>query len=330
MTKLTGSLPEVISSLRVDVNEHLASLVTEVEPSALYDPVRYVLAGGGKRLRPIILLLTADGFGVTEKEALPAALAVEVFHNFTLVHDDIMDHSVERRGRPTVHTRWNQDVAILAGDYLLSLAYTQLSRSHPEILQPMTAVFGEMVKDLCEGQTLDKEFETRRDISVDDYLRMIDAKTGALLRACLELGGVLGRATADERRLLRQAGISVGRAFQIRDDLLDVIAEDDRWGKKVGGDLVEGKRTYLLLRCLELPEGDDRSWFERIVENDGLEEHLIPEARTRMIEAGVIEDAGKQIEHYTRMAEQQLNALSARRSLNTLSALLSGMMDRVH
>ena len=245
-----------IGVLRRRVDDRLSDLIVKSDPGDLYEPARYVLAGGGKRLRPIILLLAAEGFGVEEEVAFPAALAVEVFHNFTLVHDDIMDHSDERRGRPTVHTRWSEDVAILAGDYLMALSYRLLSESPAPVLPEMLSVYHEMVAELCEGQTLDKVFEGRDDVTVEEYFSMIDAKTGALLRTCLELGAILGGATDAERAAVRDAGTFVGRAFQIQDDLLDVVAQDARWGKPVGGDLIEGKRTYVLLRTFSVLEGE--------------------------------------------------------------------------
>lgn len=318
-----------LDSLRSLVEQRLSTLVSEAEPGDLYDPVRYVLAGGGKRLRPIIVMLAARGFDVSDDDAIPAALAVEVFHNFTLVHDDIMDHSDERRGRPTVHRKWNEDVAILAGDYMMGLSYKLLSHSPPEVLPELMEVFSEMVRQLCEGQTMDKAFESRRDVTVDEYFGMIDAKTGALLRTCLELGAVLGGGTDVERSALREAGTYVGRAFQMQDDLLDVIAEDERWGKAVGGDLIEGKRTYLLLRCLEKLEGEHRDWFQRIIDNHGLDEHLVAEAQQRMRDAGVIADAVAEIERFTGLASKHLESLSGR-SLEPLVRLFRKMMARRH
>lgn len=325
-----GPLSDVVAKIREVVDSNLTALVEPGDPPELYDPVRYVLTGGGKRLRPVIVVLTAHGFGVDTSESLPAALATEVFHNFTLVHDDIMDHSDERRGRPTVHRKWNEDVAILAGDYLMSLAYELLAKGPSDSLPEVMRVFGEMVRQLCEGQTLDKSFETRRDVTVSDYFAMIDAKTGALLRACLELGGVLGGASDDERTLLREAGVAAGRAFQMQDDLLDVVAEDDRWGKMIGGDLVAGKRTYLLLRCLEKLDGEARSWFQRIIGDGGLEPGLVPEARDRMAAGGIIEDARAEIHDFTREAADRLGQMAATRNLGHVADLISGMMARGH
>ncbi len=318
-----------IEIYRKRVDDRLSGLVTRSEPGDLYEPVQYVLAGGGKRLRPIIVLLAAEGFGVEAEVAMPAALAVEVFHNFTLVHDDIMDHSDERRGRATVHARWSEDVAILAGDYLMALSYRLLSESPAHLLPDLLSIFHEMVAQLCEGQTLDKAFESRHDVTVDDYFVMIDAKTGALLRTCLELGAILGSATEAERFAIREAGTLVGRAFQIQDDLLDVVAQDSRWGKPVGGDLIEGKRTYLLLRSLTLPEGEQRKWFQRIMDRNGLEPELVDEARSRMLKAGVIDEARSEVLRLTNIARDRLLSLPGR-SMVRIATLFDSMVSRQH
>ncbi len=325
----TASASGHIDLLRDLVEERLSLLVEQAEPRDLYEPARYVLAAGGKRLRPIIVLLSARGFDVEQEIALPAALAVEVFHNFTLVHDDIMDHSEERRGRPTVHTKWSEDIAILAGDYLMALSYRLLSESPPGVLPELMTVFHEMVTHLCEGQTLDKVFEARRNVTVDEYFGMIDSKTGALLRACLELGAVLGGATPHERQSVREAGTFLGRAFQMQDDLLDVVAEDARWGKRVGSDLIEGKKTFLLLRCLDVLKGREREWFQGIIDRGGLPPELVDEARTRMVDAGVISEARAEVGRFTRLANERLASLSGR-SMGDLTQLVESLMLRRH
>ena len=220
-------------------------------PPSLYDPVRFVLEARGKRLRPAVVVLAAEAFGALPETALPAALAAEVFHAFTLVHDDIMDHSDERRGRPTVHVRWDEPTAVLAGDFLMGLAYDLLDRAETDRRAPVQAAWHRMMRRLCEGQAMDKAFETAADVSVADYLAMIDGKTAALLACCFELGARLGGAPDPAARALHDAGLDLGRAFQIQDDLLDLTADSDDWGKPIGGDLLEGKRTFLLLTALE-------------------------------------------------------------------------------
>ena len=315
--------------LRRRIDAALQTLVGEVHPESLYGPARYVLDNGGKRFRPMLLLLTAHAFGASEDEALPAALAVEVFHNFTLVHDDIMDHASERRGRPTVHMRWDESTAILCGDYLMGLAYGLLARTNASP-GALIECFGTMTIRICEGQALDKAFEKRADVPLEAWLDMVDRKTGALLQASLELGGILGGAGAGHLRNLRAAGLYAGRGFQIRDDLLDLTAEDARWGKAIGGDLVEGKTTYLLLRAIERSRGEDRAWFEQIIEGGGLAADRVPEARERMQRLGVTEDAQRAVVHYTQEALQVLDRLPKHPSVDVLCRLLTRMQERLH
>jgi geranylgeranyl diphosphate synthase type II len=319
-----------VGRLRALTDEALTTLVPAQEPAGLYEPVRYVLAGQGKRLRPVLVLLTAEAFGVAPPQALPAALAVEVFHNFTLVHDDIMDKAEARRGRPTVHVTWGTDTAILCGDYLLGLSYELLARVETPRLPQMMRVFSDMVARLCEGQTLDKSFETRDDITVADYLHMIDCKTGALLQASLELGGLIGHASEEHRARLRTLGREAGRAFQIQDDLLDLVADDARWGKPVGGDLMEGKKTLLLLEALERAEGAERAWFARIHHARGLPAGDVDEARLRMERLGVLAAASAAVERHTGAALAQLEALPPGAALDALGWLLQRMQARMH
>jgi geranylgeranyl diphosphate synthase type II len=225
------------------VNEALPALVADREPAALYEPIAYVLDGGGKRVRPIVLVLVAEAFDCAPDRALPAALAVEVFHNFTLVHDDIMDEADQRRTRDTVHVKWDLGTAILAGDMMMVLSYELLGEVDGTDEGALYDVYHPMVEQLCTGQALDASFEDRPDVSVEAYLEMIDGKTAALLAACFELGAVLGGAPPKVQADVRTAGRLVGRAFQVRDDLLDLTADGDDWGKAVGGDLVTGKKT---------------------------------------------------------------------------------------
>ncbi len=300
------------------------------EPAGLYDPVRHVLEGKGKRLRPVLLLLTAEAFGAGEEEALPAALAVELFHNFTLVHDDIMDHAATRRGRPTVHTRWDQDTAILTGDVLMGKAYALLSQLDAALLPEAHRRFYRTVARLCEGQTLDTAFAAQADVSVAAYLDMIDRKTGALLESCFEIGGLIGGASSSTLDDLCTLGRELGRAFQIQDDLLDLMADDARWGKQIGGDLMEGKKTYLLLRALELATGPDHAWFAAIVDRQGLPAVQVDEARERMQRLGVVEDARTAVERHTDAAMNRLADLPPGNARETLRWLVRDMQTRHH
>ena len=328
-TSVAPAVADYIGSLTATVNRGLAALSLPAEPARLYEPVRYVLDGGGKRLRPVLLLLAAEVFDVPTEHALPAALAVEVFHNFTLVHDDIMDHAEERRGRPSVHVVWDESTAILAGDLMMGMAYDLLAQTETDRLAALVRVFHQMVARLCEGQSLDEQFEREDEVTVPRYLDMIDRKTGALLEAVLTLGGLIGGASEEERATLTEAGHAFGRAFQIQDDLLDLTADDAQWGKTIGGDLMEGKKTFLLLRALERADGDDRDWFRHIVTEGGLPETQIAEARRRMDALGVLQEARAEALRYYDIGEQAVGTLPAGPGRDGLLWIAGRMARRV-
>jgi geranylgeranyl diphosphate synthase type II len=319
-----------VKQVHTQVEASLQDLEFPQKPAGLYDPVRHVLGGKGKRLRPVLLLLTAEAFGARKDEALPAALAVELFHNFTLVHDDIMDRAETRRGRPTVHIRWDQDTAILTGDVLMGKAYALLSQLDASLLPEAHRRFYRTVARLCEGQTLDTAFAAQADVSVAAYLDMIDRKTGALLESCFEIGGLIGGAPSPMLDALCTLGRELGRAFQIQDDLLDLVADDARWGKQIGGDLMEGKKTYLLLHALESATGADHAWFAAIVDRQGLPAAQVSEARERMQRLGVLKDARTAVEHHTNAALTRLANLPPGSARETLRWLVRDMQTRHH
>ena len=321
---------QLVEEIRIEFENALSALDIGTEPALLYDPAKYILASGGKRLRPILLLLTARSLGASVSEAMPAALSVEVFHNFTLMHDDIMDHADTRRGRTTVHVKWDDATAILSGDYLMALSYQLLSRLPAQQLPMVLESYHKMVRALCEGQAMDKAFETRKDVTLDEYFKMIQGKTGALIQAVFELGGIIGGASEPEKNELSQMGAHIGRAFQIQDDLLDLVAEHKKWGKKVGGDLIEGKKAYLLLRALTVASGEPLAFFEHIVANNGLEERDIPLARRYMEECGVLKDAATAVLEHTEKAMRCLEVLPEGDAKEAISWLIMRMQQRVH
>ncbi len=247
-----------LSSLTQLLHHALQTADYGQEPPELYDPVRYIMALGGKRVRPLLVLLGAHLYADDVTAVAPAALAVEIFHNFTLVHDDLMDAAPLRRGQPTVHHRWNPNTAILSGDVMLVRAYEQLFRHVPDQhLRRALALFSTCAAEVCEGQQLDMVFETLTDVTVADYLRMIRLKTAVLLGFALELGGILQGATDADAAHLRAFGEGVGVAFQLRDDLLDVYGDAATFGKQVGGDILAAKKTFLLLTAQQqLPPAD--------------------------------------------------------------------------
>ncbi len=233
----------------------------QIEPQGLYAPVRYILEDGGKRIRPLLCLLSADLCGGKVSEALPAAIAVEVFHNFTLHHDDIMDRAPMRRGRPTVHLKWSENSAILSGDAMLIFAYQILSSgNYAELLPELLAVFNRAAMEVCQGQQYDMEFErTDREVSEAEYLEMIRLKTSVLLAAALEMGAIVGGASPAERRALYDFGVNLGLAFQIQDDLLDTYGDAETFGKAIGGDIAVGKKTFLHIAAMAAASAEQRA-----------------------------------------------------------------------
>ena len=330
MTPSTKSVSheDRVAALRSRIDDALPALVDGRSPAALYDAVEHVLRAGGKRVRPVLLLLVAESYGTSVDRAMPAALAVEVFHNFTLVHDDLMDDDDERRGRPTVHVKWDAGTAMLAGDLMMGLSYDLLGQVEGTDVEVLYSVYHPMVEHLCAGQALDASFETEASVSVEAYLDMIDRKTGALLSAAFELGGIIGGASESEREHLREAGQLVGRAFQIQDDLLDLTAREEAWGRGVGGDLVAGKKTFLTLRALERADGAEYEWFARLMTDAGLPREDVPEARERMAALGVFNDAQEAVETYTEQAYSHLESLDDTPAAETLHWLLDRMKAR--
>ena len=236
-----------LTALTIQLNAALAKLPYGEQPATLYEPIRYIMALGGKRIRPLLTLLGAQLFTDDLAPAMRPALATEVFHNFTLLHDDLMDQAPLRRGQATVHEKWNPNVAILSGDVMLVRAYELLFDVPPALLPTVLRKFSQTAAEVCEGQQWDMNFETETQVSIAQYLDMIRLKTAVLLGFCLEVGALLGGAPAAEADRLRQFGTAIGVAFQLRDDLLDVYGDAATFGKRVGGDIVADKKTFLLL-----------------------------------------------------------------------------------
>lgn len=240
----------------------------EKSPKELYDPIRYFLALGGKRIRPIAALITADMFAADKKQASHLAMAIEVFHNFTLVHDDIMDEAKKRRNQATVHEKWNRDIAILSGDVMLVNAYQHLEKIDYNKVIPILSLFNKTAVEVCEGQQLDMNFETETDVSIEEYIQMISLKTSVLLAASLKLGTMLGDATKEEANLMYDFGKNLGIAFQIQDDLLDAFGEEETFGKKIGGDIIANKKTFLYLKALELADITVKEKLEQVASEE--------------------------------------------------------------
>jgi geranylgeranyl diphosphate synthase type II len=246
-----------IPELQQKITETFASENFLFEPAALYEPIAYALAQGGKRIRPLLVLMSADLFGGNIEEALKPSVGVELFHNFTLLHDDIMDNASIRRGRPSVHKKWNPNVAILSGDTMFVMAYDYICQVRKEVLPQTVELFNDTARKVCEGQQYDMDFETMRDVTIDDYLMMIRLKTAVLLACSVKLGAILANAGGEETRIIYEFGDNLGMAFQLQDDFLDIYGDTSKFGKEIGGDIVTNKKTFLYLKAFELAKGDD-------------------------------------------------------------------------
>lgn len=235
----------------------LAQLSMPEEPKLLYTPIIYSMSGGGKRLRPVLLLITAEAFGGSVDEAMPAALAVEIFHNFTLLHDDIMDNADVRRGKPSVYAKWGGNVALLSGDAMLITAYKSLARVASERLPRVMNIFSDMALEVCEGQQYDMDFETMSKVTVEEYMQMIECKTSALLSGSAMIGATMAGASEGDIKKIYRFATELGLAFQLQDDVLDSFG-DTALGKKIGGDILEGKKTFLMVQALNRATAEER------------------------------------------------------------------------
>lgn len=220
------------------------------EPRNLYEPISYILGLGGKRMRPVLTLMTAEVFNADYRKALPAAMAVEVFHNFSLVHDDIMDDAPLRRGNQTVHEKWDVNSGILSGDAMLILAYQYFEQYDPVIFVQLAKLFSKTALEVCEGQQWDVDFETRDDVAIHEYLKMIEYKTAVLVAAAMKMGAIIAETSGENANLIYEFGLNLGLAFQLQDDYLDAFGDPKTFGKQVGGDIIENKKTYLYLKAI--------------------------------------------------------------------------------
>ena len=237
---------------------YLAQISMPEEPKLLYQPIIYSMSGGGKRIRPVLLLLACEAFGGDVSEAMSAAAAVEMFHNFTLLHDDIMDNAVVRRGKPSVYANWGTNVAILSGDAMMIYAYKLLHNVPEDKLSRIMDIFTAMALQVCEGQQYDMDFESLQKVSVVEYMRMIELKTSVLLAGSAMIGAVLGNASEEDCRKIYRYALELGLAFQLQDDLLDSYGTEEELGKKIGGDILEGKKTCLMLNAMSRADEHDR------------------------------------------------------------------------
>jgi geranylgeranyl diphosphate synthase type II len=294
------------------IDNRLRLFVKQDTPRTVYEPAKYILSGGGKRIRPTLVLLACEAVGGDSQDALDAAVAVEILHNFTLVHDDIMDNADFRRGRQTVHKRWDTDTAILVGDALLGMAYKSLLKTRKKSIHEIMNVFTDGLIEVCEGQGYDKEFETKNSLRMEQYLAMIEKKTGKLIAMSAEIGAMIGGGNKQKRAALRKYGWHLGRAFQIQDDLLDIVADAKAFGKTIGGDIIAGKKTYLLVRALRWVKGKDQALIRNVVRHHAVAKRRISEVKRMYERYGIIKAANADIQRDIEKAVGALRPIGSR------------------
>ena len=313
----------------MDINNEILQLNWKREPYGLYEPIEYTLAAGGKRVRPQLAMIACELFDGKAEEIAPAAMALEVFHNFTLLHDDVMDHALVRRGRPTVHIKWNENTAILSGDQMLIEAYKLLSGVPADKLPTILQLFNKMATEICEGQQYDVDFENQESVALDDYLKMIRLKTAVLLATALKMGSYIAGANAEQQEMLYEFGINIGLAFQIQDDILDVWGNPETFGKAVGGDISCNKKTFVALTAMQLADTDTRTaleqWFAQTL-TDNTEK--IAAVKALYEQVGTRTLCEETVEQYTAQAIHLLDQLPQNQATEQLRQLANKLNAR--
>ncbi|MCP4438017.1 MAG: polyprenyl synthetase family protein [Aureispira sp.] len=323
-----------IQDLRSEFEEYLGQNGFDLSPKELYEPLDYILALGGKRMRPILVMMACNLFSEELKPSLAPAYGVELFHNFSLMHDDIMDEAPLRRGKATVHTKYNTNTAILSGDVMLVYAYQYVAQVASELLPIVIKVFNETAIGVCEGQQMDMNFETSSTVSIPEYIRMIELKTSVLVHGGMKIGALVGGATETQADLVAEFGRNMGIAFQLQDDLLDTFGESAKVGKRIGGDILQNKKTYLVLKALELVDATTRqelmTWMTTST-NSTKEEEKIEAVRAIFTASGVVEAINKEIQNYENKALEYLAQVDLpAKQKEPLKAFLSMIMQREH
>ncbi len=300
-----------IEKYQQEFSNYLQDYLSFQEPENLYKPIEYILDLGGKRLRPTLTLLTTEIFGGDFKKSLNAALAVELFHNFSLIHDDIMDDAPLRRGNQTVHEKWDLNTGILSGDAMLILAYQLFENYDPDTFRELAKLFSKTALEVCEGQQYDIDFETRDDVTLSEYLKMVEYKTAVLIAAAMKMGAVVAEASKSDQDKIYEFGKNLGIAFQLQDDYLDAFGNPETFGKQVGGDIIENKKTFLYLRAMAFCDSDEMMQLEHLYsispEDD---EEKVNTVKQIFLSTGSAEATKMEIEIYTIKAFSVLSDLN--------------------
>ncbi len=319
-----------ISELQSFIKKTFDSASFSHEPAELYDPITYTLNLGGKRIRPLLVLIGCDLFNGDLEKAAPAALAIELFHNFTLLHDDIMDRAPLRRGKETVYKKWNTNVAILSGDTMFTMACEYLSQSNPDVLHLALSEFTRTARMVCEGQQYDMNFESRKVVSIGEYLEMIRLKTAVLVGCSLKLGAILAKAPPSETGKIYAFGENIGMAFQLQDDLLDVFGDEQKFGKEIGGDILSGKKTFLLLKAFEIAPEKEKSELDQCFSDRSIpSEEKIARVKKVYSSLKIREITLEEIEKYFSKALQSCDGINmAEKSKKVLGLFANELLKR--
>jgi len=290
--------------------EYLEEYSVVKEPKNLYEPIQYILKLGGKRMRPVLTLMTSEIFNSDFKKSLNAALSIEIFHNFSLVHDDIMDDAPLRRGQETVHEKWDVNTGILSGDAMLIMAYQLFESYDDNMFRTLVEVFSKTALEVCEGQQYDVDFETRNDVTIPEYLKMIEYKTAVLVGAAMKMGAIVAEASLEDQESIYQFGKNLGIAFQLQDDYLDGFGDPKTFGKQVGGDIIENKKTFLYINALKLSNTEDSEQLQHLFSiNPNNPKEKIEIAKQIFIESGAVDATKEAIKDYTKKAFNVLETL---------------------
>ena len=308
----------------------LKSLPIPLEPRKLYEPVKYILNNGGKRLRPALVLLACDLFGTDYHKALNPALGIEVFHNFTLLHDDLMDNSPVRRNKPTVHIKWDPNTAILSGDVMSILANNLICMVDPNVVIPVSRLFNKTAREVCEGQMLDMNYSRNENVTISEYINMICLKTSVLIASSLSIGAIVAGASEKDSDILYNFGLNLGLAFQVQDDLLDSFGDQDVFGKKIGNDILTNKRTYLVIKAFEKAQGKDLVELKKYFSGDDFNpREKIKKVKNIFNKLDIRKEAIDRINEFYNNAQMHLNVLEvSNQRKKVLIEFLEGLMKR--
>jgi geranylgeranyl diphosphate synthase type II len=319
---------QTLSQLSAIIEGELGKIAYPNSPQKLYQPIDYVMGLGGKRMRPILLLMAHQLFDENIEKSISPALGIEVFHNFTLLHDDIMDNAPIRRGQQTVHEKWDNNVAILSGDTMLVQAYKLLTDVDKSILKEVLAIFNKAATEVCEGQQWDMDFETQENVQLSDYMKMIENKTAVLLAASLQIGGITANASKENQNNLYHFGLNMGIAFQLKDDLLDAFGNPDEFGKQIGGDIKANKKTFLYLKALQLANDKQKERLVNYFKTQEQTEQKVMGVKTIFTDLDIPKHTKDMMKAYYTKAMKHLDAIDSDNKA-PLIAFSEKLMDRI-